>query len=153
VARPDGRPCCTVAVRTPESTDAWRVEAYADQLAVAETLMRGDHVAVQGRLSVKSPRTGRTADRQHQRRREPVPATAAYVYQQIAEDGGRSVSRGLGVPRSADWDEPASLRIESQIGDGATCWVPADALAGVAPRREAAAYPARSRQPPSRLRG
>jgi hypothetical protein len=36
----------------PESTDAWPIEAYDDQAAMAETLVRRDCVAVQSDLTV-----------------------------------------------------------------------------------------------------
>jgi hypothetical protein len=48
----EGRPRCVVEVRVPESTGTWRIEAYDDAMAEAEALVKDDHFAAQGSLSI-----------------------------------------------------------------------------------------------------
>jgi hypothetical protein len=48
----EGRPHCAVELRVPESTGTWRILAFDDQMPEAEALVKGDHTAVQGQLSL-----------------------------------------------------------------------------------------------------
>jgi hypothetical protein len=65
-------------LRVPESEGLWCVQAHDDMMAVAETLMVGDAIAVQGKLQIAArPGPGGTANHQHYRYRNPSSAIAA----------------------------------------------------------------------------